>query len=45
MITPTTNAGFATGSPGASWRLSATSDQFKVTWVIAALITMLLYFI
>jgi len=42
---PTTNAGFAIGSPSASWRLSATSDQLRVTWVIAALIATLIYFI
>jgi hypothetical protein len=45
MPTPTINAGFAIGSPGASWRLSATSDQFRVTRVIAALIAMLIYFL
>ena len=30
------NAGFAIGSPSSPWRLSATSDQIKASWVNAS---------
>jgi hypothetical protein len=51
--TVTVQAGFAIGSPGSrdAWfrpqvsTNSATSDQLRVSWVVAALIGILIYFI
>ena len=43
--TETVQAGFAIGSPSSPWRSSATSDQLRISWVIAALLVLLIYFI